>query len=155
MVSYQKMENIKEINEIASRLFVDTYTNKLSNEQIAYMLDMFFKEENIITNINEGYKYEYIIKDNTICGFIAYVMHEDYLYLSKLYIMPSYKGQNIAHEVFEYLMKNELPVRLNVCKDNEHAKHVYIKNGFKVIDSLVVDIGSNFYMDDYVMQKDL
>jgi hypothetical protein len=45
-------------------------------------------------------------------------------------------------------------LRLNVNRYNK-AKFFYEKLGFKIIGSEDVDIGNGFYMNDFVMQKNL
>ena len=42
---------------------------------------------------------------------------------------------------------------LTVNKYNEHAIDVYKHYGFKIVDSVVTDIGNGFVMDDYIMYK--
>ena len=44
---------------------------------------------------------------------------------------------------------------LNVNKANAKAIRVYTKNGFKQKQSVRIDIGSGFFMDDYIMEKKL
>ena len=44
---------------------------------------------------------------------------------------------------------------LNVNKNNVRAIRAYEKNGFVIREAVVVDIGSGFVMDDFVMAKPL
>jgi len=44
---------------------------------------------------------------------------------------------------------------LNVNKYNETAKKAYFRNGFTIAESVQIDIGNNFIMDDFVMAKDI
>jgi ribosomal protein S18 acetylase RimI-like enzyme len=44
---------------------------------------------------------------------------------------------------------------LTVNKRNSKAIAAYERNGFTITESIVVDIGGGFVMDDYVMAKDL
>ena len=46
-------------------------------------------------------------------------------------------------------------LRLNVNKYNEAAKKSYLHNGFSVTESVKIDIGNGFFMDDFVMEKAL
>ena len=58
-----------------------------------------------------------------------------------------------------------VPVKMIVTVEARHGKDVpslhpedvmaYQRNGFSIADSIVVDIGNGFVMDDYVMQKTL
>jgi ribosomal protein S18 acetylase RimI-like enzyme len=44
---------------------------------------------------------------------------------------------------------------LTVNKRNSKAIAAYQRNGFAIMDSVVVDIGGGFVMDDYVMEKEM
>jgi RimJ/RimL family protein N-acetyltransferase len=44
---------------------------------------------------------------------------------------------------------------LTVNKRNAKAMAAYQRNGFTLTESVVVDIGGGFVMDDYVMTKEL
>jgi hypothetical protein len=41
---------------------------------------------------------------------------------------------------------------LNVNKYNK-AKDFYLQNGFEIVESVVVQIGKGYVMDDYIMKK--
>jgi ribosomal protein S18 acetylase RimI-like enzyme len=42
-----------------------------------------------------------------------------------------------------------------VNKRNRNAIAAYEKYGFRIVDSVVKDIGGGFVMDDYIMSKDV
>lgn len=44
-------------------------------------------------------------------------------------------------------------IYLTVNKNNTNTISAYIKLGFEIVDSIITDIGSNFVMDDYIMEK--
>ena len=46
-------------------------------------------------------------------------------------------------------------VRLNVNKNNSKAIRAYERNNFVNIESVKIDIGNGFFMDDFVMEKTL
>ena len=46
-------------------------------------------------------------------------------------------------------------VRLNVNKHNTRAIAAYERNGFARVESVKIDIGGGFFMDDYIMEKTL
>jgi len=45
-------------------------------------------------------------------------------------------------------------LQLNVNRANK-AKDFYLKTGFKIKETVNLDIGNGFYMNDYVMEKEL
>lgn len=140
------------ISIMATIIWQQTYKEILSQDQIKYMLNKFLSAEAIKNNISDGYTYTLLqVNDNKV-GFFAYKFESDYIFLSKLYILPNFQGKGIAKEVIEYLKKFKSPIRLTVNKYNKNAIMAYEHLGFKKIDSIVTDIGSGYVMDDYVYE---
>ena len=83
---------------------------------------------------------------------------EDYILLSKLYIHHDFRGKGVAWSLFDEaaaLCRWEYgytKIRLTVNKNNDTAIAAYHKMGFKTIDSVKVDVGEGFFMDDHVME---
>ena len=59
------------------------------------------------------------------------------LWIEDIYILEQYRGKGLGGELFAYLEKNYADsfsrFRLEVEEDNEHAVHLYKKNGFRVL----------------------
>ena len=71
-------------------------------------------------------------EDGILAGFIGFRPRE----LTFVYVDPSYQGQGIATELIKKaLTELERPVRLDVFTHNEHAKTLYRKFGFEIVDS--------------------
>lgn len=73
-------------------------------------------------------------KDEQVMGFIGCGRHR----IEFLYIDPAFQGQGIGTELMSFVL-NELPrpVKLAVFTNNQAAKNLYKKFGFKVIDTVV------------------
>ena len=111
---------------------------------------------------SEYYNYYFIVLDGKRVGYtaIANCPEEDRLFLSKLYLLPEVHRKGIAVKSLEFVKvkAKELGKRavyLTVNKGNARAIAVYEKFGFKLIDSVVADIGNGFVMDDYIYQLEL
>lgn len=155
-MNYKLVETSNDINDVvmmASIIWPIAYKEILSVDQIKYMLKKYLSLDSITSNINDGYTYIILLDENDEkVGFIAYKLLEDKIFLSKLYILPKHQGNGYATKVIEYLKSFNLPIELTVNKNNKNAYDKYLHLGFKVIDSVVTDIGNNFVMDDYIMQ---
>lgn len=155
-MNYKLVETSNDINDVvmmASIIWPIAYKEILSVDQIKYMLKKYLSLDSITSNINDGYTYIILLDENDEkVGFIAYKLLEDKIFLSKLYILPKHQGKGYATKVIEYLKSFNLPIELTVNKNNKNAYDKYLHLGFKVIDSVVTDIGNNFVMDDYIMQ---
>lgn len=156
-----KKEDIKELASLASAIWHEYWPVLLTPEQIDYMVEN-FQSENAINNQydNENYTYYFIRENDKNAGYFGVSAKQDYLFLSKLYISKDYRAKGLGTMAFEKIKEiaqnqNYKKIQLTVNKHNENTIKAYLKWGFKIIDSVVTDIGSGFVMDDYIMSFEL
>ena len=70
--------------------------------------------------------------------------------INKIIISKNIHSDSKLNKIKE--LANRKPIRLTVNKYNKNSIAAYRKWGFKIIDSVVTDIGSGFVMDDFIMQ---
>ena len=150
----EKVKDIKELAELASSIWHEYWTCILSKEQIDYMVENFQSQHAIEEQIkNENYTYYFIISDGKKAGYTGIADKGGYLFLSTLYISKDYRHKGLGRETVNLLKKMNYPkIRLTVNKYNKNTIDAYFKYGFKIVDSVVTDIGSGFVMDDYIME---
>lgn len=146
--------DIKDIELMSSIIWPIAYKEILASSQIKYMLNKYLSIEAIENNIkNDNYTYIVLYDDDkNKLGFIGYQLFDNKVFLSKLYLLPSAQNKGYASMAISYLRQFDLPIELTVNKNNKNAYEKYLHLGFKVIDSVVTDIGNDFVMDDYIMQ---
>ena len=111
--------------------------------------------------MRNGVAYDCFRAEDALVAFAAYgPMNRNELKLYKLYVHPDrqrhgFGGQLLCHVEAVARGRNFKTLCLTVNKANAKAIAVYRKNGFAVCESVVVDIGGGFVMDDYVMAKAL
>lgn len=156
-----KKEYIKELASLAAAIWHEYWPVLLTPEQIDYMVEN-FQSENAINNQydNENYTYYFIRENDKNIGYFGVSAKQDYLFLSKLYISKDYRAKGLGTMAFEKIKEiaqnqNYKKIQLTVNKHNENTIKAYLKWGFKIIDSVVTDIGSGFVMDDYIMSFEL
>jgi ribosomal protein S18 acetylase RimI-like enzyme len=143
---------------LASKIWHEYWKILLSDEQIAYMLAKFQSPEAVKEQIkHENYIYKLIKDDEEIIGYFGVCEKQQYLFLSKLYIVKEHRGKGIGKLAFKEIQKiarnkGLKSIRLTVNKYNTNSIKAYEKWGFDIVDSCVVDIGKNFVMDDYIME---
>lgn len=162
MISIEKAitdTELYEISELANKIWHEFFPAILSNEQIDYMVEKFQSYNAMKNQVQfQGYYYLAVRNNGSLCGYIALKPeNNNRLFLSKLYLLSDMRGKGIASlmikKVFsEAKNNNKKSVYLTVNKYNTHAIEVYKKTGFKIIDSVITDIGNNFVMDDYIME---
>ena len=107
--------------------------------------------------IEEGAVFKVVMENGSIIGFCEYKKEEERLFLSKLYARKDQRGKGVGRFMFEdvkkYAIENGLnKIYLTVNKGNTPSYQIYLHLGFKVIDSVVNDIGHGYVMDDYIME---
>lgn len=153
---------ISDVAALACQIWREHYPPIIGPEQTEYMLRKFQSREAISRQIeNEGYLY-FLLKDKNgePAGYAAAVPAPEGLFLSKLYVESGRRGKGCGKLVLTFIESLALAqglskINLTVNKHNADSVKFYEKSGFVIADSLVTDIGSGFFMDDYLMEKSL
>jgi GNAT superfamily N-acetyltransferase len=153
--------DIDSINSIASVVWPATYSNMMSKEQLDYMFDMMYSPDSIKIQMTEKKHIYFILFENNIPkGYISiHIIDNSILYLEKIYVLPSEQGKGfggmLIDKAKEFAVTYSLnSIRLNVNRDNK-SRYFYEHLGFEIISQRDLPIGSGFYMNDYIMEKQL
>lgn len=152
------INDIPLIQALAGKIWDEAYKEVLAKEQIGYMLEMMYSEKTIKEELSRNVVWEIISGNGRPFGFLSYSLEQgNAVKLSKIYIERDFRGGEAAkkaiNHVIRYAQKNgRQEVYLTVNKNNRMAIRAYEKNGFSIVDSVVIDIGGGFAMDDYVMK---
>lgn len=161
MVRVEDDESIQKLAEVANEVWHQHFSTILSLEQIDYMVDKFQSVKAMTEQIRcSGYEYYFIVVDGVTVGYTGIHPEEGRLFLSKLYILKKYRGNQYASHVFEFLKelckeRGLQAIWLTVNRYNYDTIHIYEKKGFQTIRTQVADIGNGFVMDDYIMELKL
>ena len=154
-------QNIELTSRFASEVFIDYYNDLIGNPQASYMANLFLSPKAIQELIKDKAIFKLMIgENNEPIGFTEYQIQGDRLFLSKLYAHKDHRHQGVGKamllDCIEYAKKNNIhSIFLTVNKYNTPSYNIYLHEGFKVIDSVVNDIGQGYVMDDYIMQLDI
>ena len=148
------------VQEIARRTWPVAYKEILSNEQLEYMLNLFYSAEALNENLENGHQFLIARYSSQIAGFAGFqIGYQDLTntHLHKLYVLPEMQGKNIGLELLNSVEKiakeaDQKSISLNVNRNNV-AKSFYEKLGFLVVKTVDIEIGNGYLMEDYVMQK--
>ncbi|MBS1627384.1 MAG: GNAT family N-acetyltransferase [Bacteroidetes bacterium] len=154
------INDIEAIQNIAFSTWPIAYSAILSKEQLQYMLNMFYSKESLITQINDQHYFLIAEANNSIIGFASFNQLNINTYkLQKLYVLPSEQktgaGKLLLNEVIRLTKEaGKTKLQLNVNRHNK-AIGFYEKLGFEIIKEDDIDIGKNYYMNDYVMELNI
>lgn len=148
---------IEKTSMFAKEVFIDYYIDLIGIDQSKYMADLFLSKESISKLISQGAVFKILVEENKIYGFIEYQIKDNKVFLSKLYVHKDYRHKGFGKIMFmdcvEYTKNNNLnTIYLTVNKYNTPSYNTYLHLGFKIVDSVVNDIGNNYVMDDYIME---
>lgn len=160
-IEFIPVETKQQVNQLATManiIWHEWFPGIISEEQINYMVEKFQSEQAIEQQIRQGYIYALLCLNGIAIGYVGLHPEKEKLFLSKIYLLKSYRGKGYATQAFEFVeglcLAYELKaIYLTVNRNNQHAFEVYKKKGFKVIKEEATEIGQGFVMDDYIMEK--
>ncbi|WP_190809277.1 GNAT family N-acetyltransferase [Flagellimonas sp. S3867] len=146
------------IADLAKSIWTEHYTPIIGIHQVEYMLDKFQSANAIEDQIKNGILYYLIFYQETPVGYFSYSINENFLFLSKLYVLKSARGNSLGRAALSFIeaQARELElkkIKLTVNKYNTNSIKAYERMGFINIEAIVQDIGNSYVMDDYVLEK--
>ncbi len=154
-----QISDLTTIHNLAHEIWPGAYLEILGQKQLDYMLEKIYS----LPSLEHQFailKHQFIIlvEDETPIGFASYSPHEGapVYHLNKIYVLPGHQGKNLGKKLLDYITSDikksgATSLQLNVNRYNK-ALHFYEKQGFKIIRKEDNDIGSGYFMNDYVME---
>jgi len=157
-----KEQDIESIQDLAHRTWYVTYGDYLSVEQIEYMLDKMYNKGELLSQFEAGYIFLMAEEDGTDLGFAGFSILDSATKtykLHKLYVLPETHGRGVGkllmNEVLNLVKRADGAfLQLSVNRNNK-AMEFYKKAGFIIKETIDLDIGNGFLMNDYIMEKAL
>ena len=165
MTDIRKLTSDDELRanaELAAEIWREHFHEIITDEQIEYMLERFQSFEAMKRQLSEEhYEYYGFFSDGVQLGYFAIADKDDgTLFLSKLYLKKSARGNGYASQMFGRIKeigreRGLKSVWLTVNRRNDSSIAVYRHWGMQVIREQMADIGNGFVMDDYVFSLNL
>ncbi len=166
-------DDIDIIQGLAEIAFRETYRPILSQEQIDYMMRWMYSVDSLQCQMVEKENVFFILSvDGTDAGYLSMERHKSppadlegfIVYnLQKLYILPEYQGLGCGSALLSFaeeqmrLMSGTASrtcYELNVNRHNS-AVSFYQRHGLHIVREGDFAIGNGFYMNDFIMRKEL
>ena len=127
------MENIRPYKENDLEAIIDIYAlskmDELINEPDVFEFMPLVKDKVRYEKLLESDIFVY--EEQEVVGYCACYKNE----IRALYTNPTYRGRGIGKCMLEFLLKNiEDEPFLFVAKSNDHAKAIYVKYGFSIVE---------------------
>jgi diamine N-acetyltransferase len=162
MIKIKKADNnteFKIIEKLATEILHEVYDPIIPAEHTDYFLTEFQSENAIRSQIkNENFSY-YLLNFNTKnVGYLGIQKLNEKLILCKLYILESFRGRKIGKTALEFVngfaTENKIEkIELVVNQENQKTIDIYLKNGFRIMESIVNSFPNGHSVEDYKMEK--
>ena len=162
MIEIKKAKNRSDyviIEKLATEILHEVYDPIIAAEHTAYFLAE-FQSENAIENQIKNENYSYFLLDfkNENVGYLGIQKLNKRLILSKLYILKLFRGLKIGKAALEYVngfaTDNGIEkIELIVNQQNQNTIDIYLKNGYKIAESIVNSFPNGHSVEDYKMEK--
>lgn len=157
-----KEDDLPIIRAIAEKTWPTAYGDIISQEQIAFMLEKMYNKGALLEQLLQGHHFivaSELKEDVGFAGFSVIDLETHTFKLHKLYVLPKMHGKGVGKILMNEVVSQITAqagkyLQLNVNRANK-AKDFYLKAGFKIKETVDLDIGNGFYMNDYVMEKEL
>jgi diamine N-acetyltransferase len=150
---------VAEVARMAHEVWNEYYVPIIGRAQVDYMVAKFQTVEAMQSQIDSGYEYFQIQQAGEIIGYAA-IRHDASdarLFISKLYVLAAHRKSGAGRkclELIEHMAQDRGATHLwlTVNKGNPSVR-AYERLGFRIVESMVMDIGGGYVMDDYRMEK--
>jgi GNAT superfamily N-acetyltransferase len=150
------------IQNLAKVIWPEAYGAILPQEQLDYMMNMMYSDNSLSNQLRNKNVFLLARIDEDFIGFASYELNYDesnYTKIHKLYVLPEIQGKGVGKELINYIQEianknSNSALILNVNKYNK-AKDFYLHNQYEIADSVVVEIGNGYVMDDFIMKKNI
>ena len=156
------IHDIDAIRTITKNTWPNAYGKILSSAQLEYMLDKMYSNESLALQFSTGNVFILAKNNQEIVGFASWSptdQQKGIYHLQKIYVLPSEQGKKTGSKLLDYIIEDILSksgkkLHLNVNRNNA-ARYFYEKLGFSIIEEVDIPIGNNYFMNDFIMEKDL
>lgn len=150
---------VADVARMAREVWNEHYVPIIGQAQVDYMVAKFQSPEAMRSQIDSGYEYFQIHESGTNVGYAA-IRHDAAdarVFVSKLYVLAAHRKSGAGRrtlELIEHMARERGATHLwlTVNKGNLSVR-AYERLGFAIVESLVMDIGDGYVMDDFKMEK--
>jgi len=154
-----QVDDLTTVEQLAREIWPVAYDGIVPPVQLAYMLDLIYSNAALRDQLlDQQHIFLMLEQDGKPVGFASYsTVAPGVSKLHKIYVHQNTQGQGLGKKLIDYIIEQLQSqsihtLRLNVNRYNK-ARFFYEKLGFVVMKEEDVDIGSGYFMIDYVMER--
>ena len=152
--------DIPLIQELCLKVWPQTYKDIISQEQIDFMLNKMYSTENLLNQLQNGFQFFILFDKLTPIGYAGMERADNNTFkLHRIYVIVSSHrkgaGTYFMSQIEQIVAEQTgTAIELQVNRANS-AVEFYKKRGFYIVKEADFDIGNGFYMNDFIMRKDI
>lgn len=154
--------DLSTIQHIATAAYHETYIPIIGLDQVDFMLRKFYNLDALTEQMDQGHVFIIATEEGEDIGFASYNMIEEapgIFKLQKLYLLPEKQGSGLGRFLVEEVISKVrgaggIKLILNVNRYNK-SRGFYEKLGFVITEKVDIPIGEHFFMNDYVMEREI
>ena len=158
-IRFADLDDINTIGFLGQQTWPSTYGHILSPEQLDYMVNLFCSPSSLRQQMLEARHHFLILEEEEEpVGFASWAATPDpaIFKLHKLYVLPGRQGKGMGKAILDFILEDIRPqgaktLQLNVNRYNK-AIQFYERMGFSIIGEEDIDVGNNFFMNDFIME---
>lgn len=157
-------KDVAVIEKLAHAIWPECYKGILSKSQLSYMLKKIYDPAALRDQMKfQQHQFIIIYDHNLPVGFADYSLkteNDPSIYrLNKIYVLTHLQGKGYGNRLLKYVCdvanaNGGTILELNVNRYNPAVKY-YLKNGFKIDHEDDIAIGEGYFMNDYIMRKNI
>lgn len=151
-------EDLNIIHSMAHKIWPICFKEMISKQQIDYMLEWMYDIKQLEINYDKGHEFIVLKEGDLNIGFASFEFRKEksLVRLHKLYVNPKQQHKGSGRKLLEYIysqgrLQKIESLDLFVNRTNP-AVSFYQKIGFKIEESIDLDIGNGYFMNDYRMK---
>lgn len=158
------IQDIPHITALLHEVFRPTYGTILSEDQIQFMLSTIFSRQRMEQQLSEeGHRFIMMLDKEELIGFAAYECDynagDQTCKLHKLYLAKGLQGRGLGRLLLGEVVRlakesGQRRLILNVNRGNR-AKSFYRGLGFHILEQVDIALDHGYFMNDYVLEKEI
>lgn len=161
MIRFAEPEDLATIGYLAQQIWPVTYKEILTEDQIRYMMELSYSPASLQKQLLQQ-KHRFVLAEleEEPLGFASFSAQDSGVYkLHKIYVHPDSQGKGLGKALISFVADQAKEeggnsLQLNVNRYNK-AKDFYQHYGFRILREEDIDIGNNYFMNDYIMELPL
>lgn len=158
MIQRLAKNKLELIHTMAHEIWPICFKEMISQEQIKYMLEWMYNLKQLQQNFDKGHEFIVLREQEENIGFASFEIRNEKscVRLHKLYVNPKRHHKGSGRKLLAYIYGVGREHKLNALdlfvNRTNPAVNFYQKIGFEIVESIDLDIGNGYFMNDYRMK---